>query len=169
MLSFSRGLILSALGIGGIGNVMNGGVIRIFSGLRPVNASAAVPPSSAATVLGKVTMEGRTFYADTDPEQAGLQLRITDDGFLKSYGRWVLRVTKTGTPTWFRWTWGKTDNDDDSFYYPRIDGWVTAFDVASDEYSAAIENVGIVLPVVELSSGQEITLSEMKMWFKDME
>ena len=169
MLSFSRGLILSALGIGGIGNVMNGGVIRIFSGLRPVNASAAVPPSSAATVLGKVTMEGRTFYADTDPEQAGLQLRITDDGFLENYGRWVLSVTKTGVPTWFRWTWGKTDNDDDSFYYPRIDGLVTAFDVESEEYSLATENIGIVLPVSELSAGQSITISEMKMWFNGME
>lgn len=169
MLSFSRGLILSALGIGGIGNVMNGGVIRIFSGLRPVNASAAVPPSSAATVLGKVTMEGRTFYADTDPEQAGLQLRITDDGFLENYGRWVLSVTKTGAPTWFRWTWGKTDNDDDSFYYPRIDGLVTAFDVESEEYRLATENIGIILPVSELSAGQSITISEMKMWFNGME
>lgn len=167
MLSFSKGLIISMLGIGGLGNVMNGGVIRIFSGLRPVTANAAIPPTTDATMLGKITLDGKTFYAGADPEGAGLQLTITDSGVIKNYGSWVLTATKSGIPAWFRWTWSKFDADDDSFYYPRIDGFVTPVDIAGDDYDDAITNYGIVLPTKTLIAGQTFAINRVMLWFKE--
>lgn len=167
MLSFSKGLILATLGIGGLGNTMNGGVIRIFSGLRPVTANAAIPPTADATMLGKITMDGKTFYAGSDPEGAGLQLKITDNGVIENYGRWVLTVLRPGTPAWFRWTWAKWDADDDSFYYPRIDGFVTNVDASGDDYDDAVTNTGIVLPTKALTAGQTLAVNRVRLWFKE--
>ncbi len=117
-IGLSTGLRNAIAGNYGIGQMMNGGVIRIYGGTRPDSPNSA--PSS--TEIGRVTTEGRVWYPDTDPNDAGLIVQMVSPGTLVNSGNWRLKGSASGTATWFRWCWANSDAQLQSTYYPRIDG-----------------------------------------------
>lgn len=144
MLSYSNGLCLAIIGSGGFASTMDGGVIRIFNGLRPANANLKIPPGNIQ--LATVTTEGREFVPGADAVGAGLRFRLGLDGLLENYGRWDLVPSLTGTAVWFRWNWRDVDPNDDSVYFPRIDGDISLIGTISD----------MVLERTNLIAGQRI-------------
>ena len=118
MISLSTGLRMAVAGNYGVGAMMNGGVIRIYGGTRP--GSPDNPPGT--TELGRVTTEGRAWYPDTDPNDAGLVVQVASPGVLVNVGEWRLVGSASGMATWFRWCWAAGDPLLESTYYPRIDG-----------------------------------------------
>lgn len=129
MLSFSNGLCLAIMGGTGFGGAMDGGVIRIYSGTRPANANYRIPSDNVH--LATVTTLGREFLPG-DPNTAGLRLRLGTNSVMENLGVWVLTPAKGGVAKWFRWNWRDADPNDDSGYYPRIDGDVGLLGTASD-------------------------------------
>ena len=102
----------------GLGYMMNGGVIRVFGGVRPHS-----PDNKIGEIeLGRVTTEGKAWYPDTDPNDAGLIVHLVSPGGLMNVGEWRLVGLESGTATWFRWCWAASDPQHDSTYYPRVDG-----------------------------------------------
>ena len=120
MLQYSNGLCLAIIGSGGFASTMDGGVIRVFNGTRPVNPNLRIPAGNIE--IAQVTTEGRVFIPGSDPNNAGLRFRLEADGFLGNLGLWYLVPTVSATAVWFRWNWRDADPNDDSGYFPRIDG-----------------------------------------------
>lgn len=102
----------------GVGIMMNGGIIRVYGGTRPSSPDNA----PGTTELARITTEGKEWFADTDPNSAGLVVKVVSPGALVNKGIWHLKGSATGTATWFRWCWAASDPQLLSTYYPRIDG-----------------------------------------------
>ena len=132
MLKLSTGLRMALVGNAGFSMAMGGGVIRIFSGPRPAEASLAIPPS--AVELARVTTMGRTFYPGNDTQNAGLFFRILPPGIVENDGRWGIVGIKAGQANWFRWNWWNIDNNAESYSIPRIDGDVAVTGEIGDMY-----------------------------------
>ena len=120
MIRLSTGLRNAIAGNDGLGAMMNGGIIRVFSGTQP--ASPDLSPGS--TELARITTEGKTFYSVTDPEGAGLIVAVVSPGALISVGEWRMKGIAVGTAGWFRWCWSQVDPLTESSFYPRIDGTI---------------------------------------------
>lgn len=104
----------------GIGVMMNGGIIRVYSGSRP--ATPEEPPGSME--LGRITTEGKVFFPESDPNQAGLLLSSISPGTLVNQGAWRLRGIAAGTAVWWRWNWHNADTNVYSTTLPRVDGLI---------------------------------------------
>ena len=136
----STGLRAALLSDYGLSAMMNYGVIEIYTGEQPWNASFA----PTGTLIGRVTNNGDPFAVGTT--QGGLQLELAETGGLTKVGDWRLTGIATGDAGWWRWKWNSSDDDSDSQYYPRMDGEVgeslvlanntitPATDVAIDEF-----------------------------------
>lgn len=120
MASFSNGLCLAIIGSGGFAATMDGGIIRIFSGTRPSNPNLKIPPGNVE--VARITTEGKEFVLPSDPNGAGLRFRLSLNGIVENFGRWDLVPLVNGNAVWFRWNWRDADPNDDSAYFPRIDG-----------------------------------------------
>ena len=130
MLQYSNGLCLAIIGSGGFAATMDGGVIRIFNGTRPANPNLKIPAGNVE--IAKVTTEGKEFIPGSDPNGAGLRFRLGVNALVENFGRWDLVPSISGTAIWFRWNWRDVDPNDDSGYYPRIDGDVGLINTAAD-------------------------------------
>lgn len=121
MARFSTGLRNALASNYGLGLMMNGGIIRVYSGTRPTTPDAA--PSGVE--LGRITTEGRTFVFPDDPYEAGLRLLVNSPGILYNDGIWRLKGITSGVASWWRWCWADNDPLTLSTYYPRVDGLVS--------------------------------------------
>lgn len=118
----------------------NGGVIRVFSGVRPAYADMA----ETGTYLGSITKNG---YPPSMGVLAGLTFTqsgpyITNDAF----ELWSLGVEQAGTATWFRVVGPASDAGGVSYSLPRIDG-----DIAADGSKE------LRLPSVTLGAGDVVS------------
>ena len=116
MIKLSTGLQGAVLGYHGVRAMMNRGVIDIYSTPRPESPDKAV----TGTLLARVTKDGGTFAPNQGANGLILNQRI--DGSLADTGDWYLSGMVQGAATWWRWKWSLYDNDQDSLYYPRVDG-----------------------------------------------
>lgn len=98
---------------------MNYGYIDVFTGDQP--ASPDIP--STGTRVATIRTNGAPFVVNS---QSGGALEIIqgDTGALRKSGNWLLTGVDTGTAGWWRWYWNAFDNDEHTFYYPRMDGLV---------------------------------------------
>lgn len=159
MLSFSHGLKLATMGVGGLAQVMNGGVIRIYSGSRPISATAGIPPSTECRLIGRITTEGKTFEPGTDPEFAGLALSVNNEGTISLVGDWVLTAIADGEPKWFRWCWYKYDDDALSTFFPRLDGDIGPVEDAGELWSVGDSVYDMVLPYRFVTTGMRLHMN----------
>jgi hypothetical protein len=100
--------------------LMNGGTILVYGGTIP--NSPDNPP--ATDLLGQVTTDGLTFTPNEVPTPSGLQVVWASPGFVIKNSHWILRGVANGTATWFRWCWRNEDSQEESQYFPRLDGTV---------------------------------------------
>lgn len=112
----SAGLKSAVLTDYGLGAMMNYGVIEVYTGTQPVSASLA----PTGTLLARITLNGDTFVPGTTA--GALTLALSPDGTLVSDGVWRMKGVDSGPAGWWRWKGNAADNDQDSFYYPRVDG-----------------------------------------------
>lgn len=147
----SSGLRNAIMSQYGLGLMMNGGVIKIFSGTIPNSPNDAISVDS--DYLGIITTDGKIFIPGNDTIFAGLYFSLINYGTLIQSGKWVLTGKNTGLATWFRWYWADPDPDGFSTYYPRIDGDIGSTGVLKlQNYNITtstlveIEQVMIVLP-----------------------
>lgn len=114
----SDGLRAAILSDYGLTAMMNYGTIRVFSGQQPLNASL----QPTGTLLANITKQGQTFQPGT--YNGALEVGLVPTGGLGLVGEWRMKGVTTGVAGWWRWTWNAPDTDEDSQYYPRMDGLV---------------------------------------------
>lgn len=125
MARFSTGLRNALMSNYGVGLMMNGGIIHVYSGTRPTSPDKAI--TTGSVLLGKITTGGKVFIAPEDPNGAGLNLIIESPGILladTSVDDWRLIGEASGRANWYRWMWRYPDPLTESDYYPRVDGLV---------------------------------------------
>lgn len=112
----SSGLRAALLSDYGLSAMMAYGAIDVYSGTQPESASQA----PTGVLLGTVTQDGLPFQPNTTI--GGLQIGLSEGGGLGLVGVWRLKGVAAGTAGWWRWRWNSPDDNQDSFYYPRVDG-----------------------------------------------
>lgn len=99
----------------GLGAMLFGGHLQIYSGEQP--ASADMAPSG--TLLALVTQDGKPTTA------GGLKLTYGPKvGELINDGAWVLKGVASGAPGWWRFVGAHPDDGTQSAYFARLDGAV---------------------------------------------
>lgn len=133
----SDGLRASLLGEYGLSAMMNYGIITVRSGIQPASASFA----PTGTLLARITQNGDAFVPDSIT--GGLQVILADSGALTLNGLWRMKGVATGDAGWWRWQWNSTDDEEDSLYYPRMDGAVGESLVLAADAITGATNVAI--------------------------
>jgi serine protease AprX len=118
MTQLSTGLKSALLGTSGLTEMMNYGVIEVYSGESPQFAHFA----PTGTLLAVITDSGNPFTQGSPTN--GLQLNRDVPGELRAEGEWRMKGVATGTAGWWRWKWYLADPNTTDPYYPRIDGVV---------------------------------------------
>ena len=118
MARFSTGLRNALISNYGLGLMMNGGIIRLYSGTIPESPDG----TPTGTELGRITTDGLEFVFPNDTFSAGLMLQMVSPGVIINAGNWRLKGIATGTAAWWRWCWAGEDLQEYSTYYPRVDG-----------------------------------------------
>lgn len=149
MARFSTGLRNSVAAEYGLGLMMNGGIIRVYAGLRPDSPDEA--PGSL--LLGTITTEGKVFFPVNDPNDAGLLLKLLSPGVLMNDGEWRLKGIASGEAAWWRWCWRLADSELSSTFYPRVDGLVNTELRLGVTYITPFTNVEIEEFVFSLGLG----------------
>ena len=103
----------------GVGMMMNGGYIQVFSGGQPPSAD----DQATGTLLGFITQDGLPLPLPGDSE-GGLQLRGGRIGEIVNDGNWVLKCVTAGAPGWWRFVSQQIDPGVFSQSAVRIDGCV---------------------------------------------
>ena len=120
MIRMSTGLRAALIWDSGFRSLMWRGVIEIYSGEQPISPDLA----PTGTRLARITDEGDPWV--TGQELGGLR---TTEGpntiSLVNDGNWVLNGVATGTPGWWRYVWNSGDTNENSNFYPRLDGAVS--------------------------------------------
>lgn len=99
----------------GLGAMLFGGHIQIYTGEQP--ASPDMPPPG--TLLGTVTQDGKPVAT------GGLKLTYGPKvGELINDGVWVLKGIASGAPGWWRFVGAHPDDGAQSAYFARLDGAV---------------------------------------------
>ena len=99
----------------GLGAMLLGGHLQIYSGEQP--ASADMAPSG--NLLALVTQGGQPIAT------GGLRLTYGPKaGELINDGAWVLKGVANGTPGWWRFVGAHPDDGAQSTYFARLDGAV---------------------------------------------
>ena len=138
MVRLSTGLALSMIGNYGLTAMMNYGHIKVYSGDQPI--SPDMPPEGEQ--LAYITTDGLPFVVGNTGNGA-LALSQDDAGVLQSAGIWKLTGIDTGVAGWWRWYWNSYDSENQSFYYPRMDGLVGESLVLANENITAASNLEI--------------------------
>lgn len=121
-LQVSSGFKAKILGPSAFEDIFNGGVIRVFSGVQPVNANVA----QAGTLLGTITLDGAPWIAGTGTN--GLAFARTAGVIVNDpMRRWRLTPIASGTAAWWRLIERAGDSGSASLTSPRIDGSVAVY------------------------------------------
>lgn len=120
MARFSTGLRNALTTNYGLGTMMNGGIIRVYSGTIPATPDN-VPNGNE---IARITTEGKVFYPGNDINNAGLMLAHVSPGTLIQVGDWIMKGVGAGVASWWRWNWSGVDANTLSTLHPRIDGKV---------------------------------------------
>lgn len=115
----SSGLCHAIITDYGVGRMMYGGHIAIYSGSQPASADLPAP----GTLLARITQDGAAPPTQLG-DAGGLHLQVGGIGELVNEGDWVMTCTATGTPGWWRFYAAGTDQNDESEAAYRIDGAV---------------------------------------------
>lgn len=148
MISYSTGLITANLGAAtatgsvvtvpgpnGLKGLMDGGVIRCYSGAQPVSADSA----ATGTLLGSVTKDGAAYTEGTVTN--GLVLAAPSGrSIAKSTDVWKFTGVAAGVLGWFRFQSLAVDDDSSSTTLVRIDGsiGITSGDLRVTSVTSAI-------------------------------
>lgn len=120
-LRLSSGLRDAVITNHGLGSLINGGYIQVFSGEQPETAD--MPPTG--TLLATITQEGLPIPIPGSDE-GGLMVQLGPAvGELVSLGTWRLRGLAAGDPGWWRFVGSGPDNGAYSSTLCRIDGAAT--------------------------------------------
>jgi len=118
VIRLSTGLRASMLWNYGLRDLMWLGVIDIYEGQQP-----SIPDNPpVGKLLARITQDGLDFNYGF--AQGGLLTTADTLVSLKHDGNWQLKGRGFGTPGWWRWKWNGGDDDQLSFFYPRVDGAV---------------------------------------------
>lgn len=115
----SPGLCHAAITDYGVGRMVQGGYIAIYSGAQPPSASTSAP----GTLLARITQDGAPMPIQFGDE-GGLNLQPGGIGEIVNAGNWVMTCVASGTPGWWRFYAAEIDLGDDSQIAYRIDGTV---------------------------------------------
>lgn len=118
MARLSTGLLDAMASLYGLGYLMNGGAIYVFEGEAPPSADDAAPSEPIAAI----TVEGRTFVPETDPDEAGIALAVFSPGRVASTKPLRIVGRRDGIASWWRWCWSGPDDLGASAINPRVDG-----------------------------------------------
>lgn len=124
----------------GFAEMMSGGVVRLFTGIRPNSANDAIPVGSIE--VARLTTDGKTFYPGIS-NGAGLLFSAYNDGVLHGFGTWTLNGIAPGTAAWFRWNYAGLDYNSAGSNFPRIDGDVGV--VGGDKKDLMLETASITI------------------------
>jgi hypothetical protein len=149
MARFSTGLRNALAGNYGLGIMMNGGLIRVYSGSIPATPDGA----PTGTHLGTITTDGLNFVFPGDPFGAGLMLTVLSPGILANDGNWRLKGVASGTAGWWRWCWRESDPLTLSTFYPRVDGVMGTELVLQSTFITPSTNVQIESFSIQLGLG----------------
>lgn len=119
MLLVSTGFKAAILGPQSFADIFNGGEIRVFAGVRPINAELAEP----SVPLGVIHRIGAL---------AGLMFVVAGANVVTALGdEWMLNVAQPGNPAWFRLV-AAGDTGGYVPSAPRIDGDVSLVGAGGD-------------------------------------
>lgn len=113
----STGLCHAVITDYGVGRMMYGGHIAIYSGSQPASANLPAP----GTLLARITQDGAAPPTQLG-DAGGLRLQIGGVGEIVNEGDWVMTCTAPGTPGWWRFCAAEIDQGDESEVAYRIDG-----------------------------------------------
>ena len=134
-----------AAGSNTLKGLLEGGVLRLFSGTPPVDADAA----ETGTLLAELSQDGLVFVPDTGSGSTnGLQLLDATGSQLAKSGLWAGDIVATDTATWGR-----------IYDSVRATG-VSAVAVRGDVTVGLVgSGADIELTIVDLTSGLQLALS----------
>lgn len=115
----SSGLRHAAITNYGVGRMMNGGYIQIFTGVQPPSADE----QATGALLALITQDGLALPLPGDAA-GGLRLRGGRLGEIVHEGNWVMKCIASGIPGWWRFVSQQIDPGVYSQSAPRIDGSV---------------------------------------------
>lgn len=115
MIRLSSGLRRAIISTTGLGSMLNGGRIDIYSGPQPESADLGAPSPPIAVVTQDGSMASETM---------GLLLAQGDvAGTLVHNGLWIMTGLAAGTASWWRFSGAPYDDGTaTSTFYPRLDG-----------------------------------------------
>lgn len=117
----------------GLGMMLNGGQVRLYTGTPPDSADAP----AIGTLLGKILFAG-----------AGLNIKAGPDaGSLVNDGAWDIEATANGTVGWWRWVMGADTGSSTSLTDIRMDG-TRADGFGADAFPAMV--AGVTSPINSL-------------------
>ena len=106
----------------GLGAMMTGGHIQVYSGTQPDTAD--MPPTG--TLLAFITQDGLPIALPGESDDSGLMMQLgTNAGELTNAGSWVLVGKASGEPGWWRFVGEPVDTGAAATTECRIDGAVT--------------------------------------------
>lgn len=141
MIRFSTGLRDAVTYIYGFAQVMNAGVIYVYSGTIP--DSPDDPPNGI--LLGMVTTSGLPYTPGNDANGAGLLLRmISPGGIVPASGAiWRLVGSASGEAGWFRWCASGPDAFNHSTTRARMDGTVGDVLILEEPIISVLTNIQV--------------------------
>lgn len=118
--AFAAATVLCAAKGGSLKDIMQNGVLRIYSGSQPATPEAAV----AGTLLIEITVASGVFAHGA--EANGLEFGDSVENYIEKCADevWSGVGLSAGTAAWFRLCANPTDNGGSSTTLPRIDGTV---------------------------------------------
>jgi len=129
-------------------DLMDGGVIYLYGGAMPETPDN--PPGT--TLLAHVTTDGAAFTPGYDIIPAGLRISWIHPGAIIMNGNWMITGVANGTVTWFRWCWRAEDTEEESQYFPRLDGSINdvlrmSNPIMTSSRTTSVENFILQLPM----------------------
>lgn len=138
----STGLCHAVITDYGVGRLMYGGHIAIYSGSQP--SSADLLPTG--TLLAVITQDGEPAPAMLG-DAGGLHLQVGGLGEIVHEGDWVMTCTASGTPGWWRFQGAEVTPGGETVSNYRIDGTVGE---SIHEIPATLTS-GATLPIASFS------------------
>jgi hypothetical protein len=132
----STGLRNMWLSGGALEQLLAGGAIEVYGGVRPASPDVGV----TSTLLGRITQNGEDFVPGSMLSAGGLQLiLLQSNSRVVRNGVWTFKGAATGTATWFRWRGRMPDGGGTSTTAIRMDGDINA----SPPYDLILANTAI--------------------------
>lgn len=115
----STGLCHAVITDYGVGRMMYGGHIAVYSGSQPTSADLPAP----GMLMARITQNGAPPPTQIG-DAGGLHLQVGGVGEIVNEGDWVMTCVAGGTPGWWRFHAAEIDPGDESEAAYRIDGTV---------------------------------------------